>query len=280
MASEEEVLVVLDENAPFAAAQEGTSEAQGETPTAEEDVEESSSGEDDTGTEPEALEDLDLSDLTEEDLRVLEEFAEQSFQERLKEVLPQIQSGWDRRNAVLQRQLEEYQRQMDEIRRQLREAQAQGLPPEEREKLERIWEFEDQKSALQKYHEELTQFYNDLVVQALLQQYGEYGVTEEMLREAGSLEEAEALCLRVQNEFQQALLEEIVKAIEGLDLGDEKKPAVAKKGAQGKKPPAGSVAASEAAGAPTTPPQGEKTSAGGIDALAESFRSGWQTLRF
>lgn len=275
MSKDEEVLVVLDEaGSPFAGKEEGTSaEAAGETPDQTEDVEEPEAGEDsETG---DLEEELDLSELTEEDLAVLEEFAETSFQERLREVLPQIQSGWDKRNAALQRQLEEYQRQMDEIRRQLREAQVQGLPPEEREKLERIWEIEDQKAALQQYHQELTNFYNELVIQTLLQEYGEYGVTEEMLREAGSLEEAEKLCLAVQNEFQSALLEELLNAIEENLEGAK---GTTKK-AQAKKPPAGSVAASEA-GTPAPTPASGGSKAEGIDALAESFRSGWQTLRF
>ena len=215
-------------------------------------------------------------ELTEEEAAALEEqlreFLAPYLQEEVEQVRRSMQSTYDRRIHQLQQQYQALQQQLQEREQEIRRIQLEGLPEEERQKLQQVWELEDKQRQLQQYQQELDEYYKELLISSYLLEYGQYGVTREQLEQIESPEEIEAFCLEAKANALEQALQQLQEQQSGVQQRSTRrapqKQAVA---AQQPSAPAGANAPSDVgAGAPT---QSEEFVQGtGMSTLVENLR--------
>ena len=237
--------------------------------------------EDDTETDSADDTEDDSEALDEEDRIALEElrdyFAEEARKEAQEEIVPKLQSTYDRQIAQLSKQLNQVQEgakaREQELRDQVRQAQTVGLTDVEKSELQRRWDWEDKNADLQAQQTELASIQVELLRTAYAQEYSTFGLTAEDLEDFDSVEEMEAFVKEVQIEYYRQLAEARATAPEA-DTEDTPK---AKKSS--KKPaPAGATAPTDAGGGGAPPDAPKLNLERSRVAMAENLRSGWETI--
>lgn len=196
--------------------------------------------------------------------------------QQVREQTANMQSGLDRRMAAERAAHEE---QMAAVKAENRRLQAEGLTAEQREGLERQWEFDDRQEALDKREQGLTDYHDDLEIARLIQTYSEFGITEEQLHEV-EFEEREAFCL----EAKANALDEEVRRLRGEPAAQPngQAPAPAPKPQAQQPPPAapaGAQAPSDTGGGGVTPPP-QRDEGTGKQAMTNNVGGGWETAQF
>lgn len=138
----------------------------------------------------------------------LNTFLEEQIEVRLKE----RQSGFDKRAAQLDRQLQDSATREKELRTEIRQLQAQGLPEEERQKLLDRYAQQDERVELDAYRSQLVDYHKNLYVESLALEFGEYGVKQEALEQVDSPEEMEAFCYETKANYLEAQMNQARQA--------------------------------------------------------------------
>lgn len=99
--------------------------------------------------------------------------------------LREAQSGWDRRNQLLQEQVKQEKERIAALEKQhrdeLRKAQLEGLPLSERTRMQEVWEIEDARAEVKAQRDAVTQYHQTVEGLRLFQEYHIFGVTEDDL---------------------------------------------------------------------------------------------------
>ena len=227
----------------------------------------------------------DDEDLTEEEAVALDELRnflrEEARNEIAGEVVPKLQSTYDRQIASLQRQFQAAQTasqaREQELLDAVREAKLNGLTEAEKDQLRTQWNFEDRERSLNDREQELTGYHVELLREAYAKEYAEFGLTAEDLVDFDTPETMDEFVKEVQLEFYKQLAELRAQGVVTTD-GDDPQP-------QPKKPapkaPAGVSAPSEAGAGSAVPAGKQPITATGAEALRDALRDpeGWENVR-
>jgi hypothetical protein len=97
--------------------------------------------------------------------------------------------------STVQQQLEASNTRLDQITQEVREGKLQGLSPEDQASLRKTWELDDREKSLNERQTTIETFHSDTDILALLNEYEQFGVTEENLMTV-PMDEREAFCER------------------------------------------------------------------------------------
>ena len=287
LANTEEVTLQVDDGNPASAA--GASQS---TSTSVSD----GAGDGDQGGSPGEIVEVDVNaieaaledddeNLTDEEAVALDELRnfllEEARNEIAGEVVPKLQSTYDRQIANLQRQFQAAQTasqaREQELLDAVREAKLNGLTETEKEQLRTQWNFEDRERTLNDRETELTGYHVELLREAYAKDYAEFGLTAEDLVEFDTPEAMDEFVKEVQLEFYKQLAElraqGVVPTAEDDPQPQVKKPAP--------KAPAGVSAPSEAGAGGAVPASKQAITATGAEALRDALRDpdGWENVR-
>ncbi len=229
---------------------------------------------------------LDDEDLTEDEAVALDELRnfllEEARKEITGEVVPRLQSTYDRQISNLQRQFQAAQSQAQAREKELldavREAKLNGLTDAEKAQLQTQWDFEDKNRALDEREQMLTGYHVELLRDAYAQEYAEFGLTADDLMEFDTPEAMDEFVKEVQLEYYKQLAELRAQGVTTADAGDEPQP-------QSRKPapkaPAGVSAPSDAGTGGAVPASKQPITATGAEALRDALRDpdGWENVR-
>lgn len=175
-------------------------------------------------------------------------------------------SGLDRKINTLQKQLQDKEAEVERVRqeteRKLREAQSQGLPEEERKKLQAIWDIEDARREVERREKAVKGLALNVEGMRVLTKYEAFGITEDDI-------------LGFDGDF--VGLEDHIKAIAFDRVNDPNyKPATgAKPGAASAGKPAGAGAAQDLGS--SSPPAGSEgpklLTTVGVDSMAANIKA-------
>ncbi len=212
-------------------------------------------------------------DLTEEEYTQFKARLQEELAAPYAERLRTQQSGQDKAMSAVQQQLEASNARLDQITQEVREGKLQGLTPEEQAGLRKTWELDDREKKLNKYEETVKSFHSDTDILALLNEYEQFGVTEEVLT-AVPIDERELFCEQKRAEYWEA------KAKAGGQSGTNGQP---QQPAPPPKPvPAGVHAPSDTGGGGSAEPPPQPNTEQGPGAMADNIgrRESWQTPTF
>jgi len=248
----------------------------------------------DQGGSPDDLEQVDLADveaalddedLTEDEAVALDELRnfllEEARNEIAGEVVPKLQSTYDRQIANLQRQFQQAsasaQAREKELLDAVRDAKLNGLTEAEKAQLKTQWDFEDKMRALDDREQMLTGYHVELLRDAYAQEYAEFGLTAEDLAEFDTPEAMDEFVKEVQLEFYKQLAE--LRAQGATQVDDEAPQPQPRKPAP--KAPAGVSAPSDAGTGGAVPSGKQPITATGAEALRDALRDpdGWENVR-
>lgn len=168
-----------------------------------------------------------------------------ALHEAIQSQVSQAQSGWDRRNHLLEEQNAKLTQQISEIGQRVKEAERhgkeEGLSGEESALLRAGWDVEDAKSLLNTQREAVDEYRTAVIAHDAMVRFGSLGLTEEMLEGKGADE------------------------IDGM---------MAAYGTIAKQPtPAAAKATSDLGGAPPAPEPFKLGSEQGVDAMATNVKN-------
>ena len=248
----------------------------------------------DQGGSPDDLEQVDLADveaalddedLTEDEAVALDELRnfllEEARNEIAGEVVPKLQSTYDRQIANLQRQFQQAsasaQAREKELLDAVRDAKLNGLTEAEKAQLKTQWDFEDKMRALDDREQMLTGYHVELLRDAYAQEYAEFGLTAEDLAEFDTPEAMDEFVKEVQLEFYKQLAE--LRAQGATQVDDEAPQPQPRKPAP--KAPAGVSPPSDAGTGGAVPSGKQPITATGAEALRDALRDpdGWENVR-
>ena len=165
------------------------------------------------------------------------------------------QSGLNKRDALLTKQLEEakkaQEKQEAEVTRLRRAVEVAGMSKEEKEALQQQWNYDDAMKEVEKTRLSVTDYHRHVEALRLVNEYGKYGFTPEMIEDDDSLEDMEVKALRAKADF-----------FEGGG-----KPAEKPAG------PAAASAASDLGGAGPAPKEFKLGTGQGIDAMSANLKA-------
>lgn len=132
--------------------------------------------------EPDAAE---LAQLSPEDQEFIKDLYAQARKELEDEVVPRIQSGYDRREAALQRQITTMQeaasKREAELQSEIRDRMLAGLTPEEQDKLRAQWDVADERAKLDEMRIEVEAYHKSVFIADCIQRFPELELTVEEL---------------------------------------------------------------------------------------------------
>lgn len=257
----------------------------------EDEDDDEATDEDDVETQGDPDTDDDEDDeLTEEELTALEELEtylqEQAARRVEQEVVPRLQSTYDRQIAAQERQLRELreanEKRVQELTAQVREAQLNGLPEAEKARLRTEWDWEDRQRQLDTREAELTGYHNEIQKAFIVQEYSQFGLQLDDLDEFETPEEMVEFAREVELEYYRLMVKNGGQVAEDTDEEDEdeEKPRSKKVSAKPKaRVPAGASAPSDGGGGPAVPEGSKFNSNTGPSAMAENIKNGWDTVR-
>ncbi len=222
----------------------------------------------------------DEGDLSEEELSALEgrldEYIASEVDKRIGTRVGSVQQAKDREIANLNQRIKAQDEQMKAIRQEIREGKLAALTPEEQSKMREQWDFEDRKTSLDTYETELDGFYRDLMIQALVIDYKEFGVTAEELSEIDDPDEMEQACKDKELAYWRGVASGEIKPKQGVQSGVTKQAPTRETRATpaGKQAPAGASAPSDlgTSGSPDSGAAKGKVAEGtGLKSLAETY---------
>lgn len=196
------------------------------------------------------------------------------------EILPRLQSGFDRRVAnierALQAQLEASEKQAEALREETRQAKLNGLTAEEQDKLKQTWLLEDEKAKLDAFRQEVVEYHKSVFVADCISQFPELELTEDELNQFETPEEIEVF-----------IKDSLISHLRGQDSDSTKtgtEPAKTAAAPAASTPatrtaPAGLDAPSDAGGGAAVPDPTKFDSRTGREAMAANIGSGWETVR-
>lgn len=137
----------------------------------------------------------------------LDAYLEEQLQTRVDAALRERQSGFDKRAAQLDRQVQEARTREQELTRQMRELQTRDLTEAERAKVLATFQQADERAELDAYRTELMDYHKSVFIDSLLLDFASTeGVTRDALEQFDSPEEMEVFCYERQNEALQGQL--------------------------------------------------------------------------
>lgn len=190
--------------------------------------------------------------LTEEQISTL-------FQDRLVDATKGLERRISAQATELKTLRQDNQRIQQGAKEQVRQAQLQGLSERDRTAMQEVWTREDQATAISGREQAVMDLYKATEGLRLFLTYGEYGVTEEELLAAGSVEEMESLAKD--------------KAIEFLRTGGQSKAQAQKTVEAVAKAPAGASAQADLGNQPPVQDGAKLLSTGGLDAMAANVKT-------
>jgi len=174
---------------------------------------------------------------------------------QVEDRLAKAQSGLNKRDALLTKQLEEAKKTQDkqeaEVTRLRRAVEVAGMSKEEKEALQQQWNYDDAMKDVEKTRLSVTDYHRHVEALRLVNEYGTYGFTPEMIEDDDSLEDMEVKALRAKADF-----------FEGGG-----KPAEKPAG------PAAASAASDLGGAGPAPKEFKLGTGQGIDAMSANLKA-------
>ena len=174
---------------------------------------------------------------------------------QVEDRLAKAQSGLNKRDALLTKQLEEakkaQEKQEAEVTRLRRAVEVAGMSKEEKEALQQQWNYDDAMKEVEKTRLSVTDYHRHVEALRLVNEYGKYGFTPEMIEDDDSLEDMEVKALRAKADF-----------FEGGG-----KPAEKPTG------PAAASAASDLGGAGPAPKEFKLGTGQGIDAMSANLKA-------
>jgi len=174
---------------------------------------------------------------------------------QVEDRLAKAQSGLNKRDALLTKQLEEakkaQEKQEAEVTRLRRAVEVAGMSKEEKEALQQQWNYDDAMKDVEKTRLSVTDYHRHVEALRLVNEYGKYGFTPEMIEDDDSLEDMEVKALRAKADF-----------FEGGG-----KPAEKPAG------PAAASAASDLGGAGPAPKEFKLGTGQGIDAMSANLKA-------
>ena len=174
---------------------------------------------------------------------------------QVEDRLAKAQSGLNKRDALLTKQLEEakkaQEKQEAEVTRLRRAVEVAGMSKEEKEALQQQWNYDDAMKEVEKTRLSVTDYHRHVEALRLVNEYGKYGFTPEMIEDDDSLEDMEVKALRAKADF-----------FEGGG-----KPAEKPAG------PAAASAASDLGGAGPAPKEFKLGTGQGIDAMSANLKA-------
>ena len=216
------------------------------------------------GTEGEETLTPEEGQALEEGLRKLGWVKGDEIQERIS----QAQSGHDRRNAALEKQLKDERDARLEseatLRHEVQEARVQGLPEEEREQAQRLFEHKEEQRRVREQAQATDSYFQTVRAYDLSVRYAQYwpGATDAEKRTA-----AEAALMGCEDVDGMELLAERQKSEFYEALASGKAPE-----AGGAKKPAGAGAPSDAGGAAPAEKPTEPSTEQNLDAMAGNIK--------
>lgn len=148
----------------------------------------------------------DSEELTAEEQAEFEGLMEGIVKARIGAAIVEARSGWqsdsDKRYSDLKEQLDKVQA---DARAKAEEVELAELDPEERAALLEKRGLDSRKAELDEYAGTLDEFYKDMFVATLIEDYGEYGITRERLQVFAEPEQMEAYCEQIQEAVGRAL---------------------------------------------------------------------------
>lgn len=229
-----------------------------------------------TEAQPPSAEGEGEEELTEEEYQKFRTQLQEELGAEYDEKLRTQQSGQDRAMATVQQQLDVSNERLDQMNQEMREGKLQGLTPEEQAGLRKTWELDDREKKLNEYETSVKSFHSDTDILALLNEYKEFGVTEEILT-AVPIDERELFCEQKRSEYWET------KARAGEQPGTNGQPQQATPSPSPQAPvPAGASAPSDTGGGGAAEPPPQPNTEQGPDAMAENIgKSGsWQPAPF
>ena len=233
-------------------------------------VEPEATSEDEAATgEPEAGSQPDEVALTpEEEETLLAELKESGYvhEDEVQERIREAQSGWDKRNAALQKQLADLDAQnaqaMSALRSELREVKLAGMDEEEAKGLRDAWNSEDRQKELEKRIGAVDEYARTTHAYALSTRFGQYWdgqeEAERELQECKTLEDMDVLAAQKKAEYYERLASG--------EQGTKGKAGSPKKG------PAGTRAKSDAGGSAPAAKPSEPSTEQTLDAMGSNIK--------
>lgn len=177
--------------------------------------------------------------------------------------LTAAQSGWDKRNRLLEDQLkserEARESEATQHRDELRRAQLDGLPPSERARLQESWNLEDARAEVSKQAKAVQDYHKVVEGLRLFQTYAQFGVTEDDLLGIADVDAMEAFCKDKKLSF-----------LEGKLSGGSSQNG---NGPSSKPAAAGSTAPYDPGGNPPAPGENKLLTSEGVEAMGANIKS-------
>lgn len=132
-----------------------------------------------------------------ESLKSLADLIRGSANEAVQEALRTQQSSYDRRAAVTDRQLQDARQREIDAQARVRDLETRDLTAEERATVMARYAQEDKAEELQAWEDQLVDYHRGVLTRDLIAEYGEFGVTPEVLEQVESPDMMEAYCFEV-----------------------------------------------------------------------------------
>ena len=124
---------------------------------------------------------------------------------QVEDRLAKAQSGLNKRDALLTKQLEEAKKTQDkqeaEVTRLRRAVEVAGMSKEEKEALQQQWNYEDAMKEVEKTRLSVADYHRHVEALRFVTEYGKYGFTPELIEDGDSLEDMEVKALRAKADF-------------------------------------------------------------------------------
>lgn len=221
-------------------------------------------------------------ELTPEEEAALDALMEQIRAEVQQDVLPKVQSSYDRRIAALERKAEADARtaeaRVQALQEEVRQAKLVGLTADEQARLKAQWSLEDEQGKLDAYRAEVEAYHKEVYIADCLAQYGpDLGVTAEDLAQFESPDEIESYIKDLALAHYRDLAASGGAAPAAPASAPAAKPAAAPS-PSAPSSPAGLDAPTDAGGGAASPAPRQFDPRPGKEAMAANINGGWETV--
>lgn len=197
------------------------------------------------------------------------------------ELVPRIQSGYDRRTQVLERRLEAQQEaaaeQQARLREEIRQTKLTGLSDEDKAKLQAQWNLEDRQAEVEALSVEVDAYYKSVFIADCIQQFPELELTPEDLDQFDTPEDIEAAIKDALIESYRSGALQAPTDTPAAQGADKAAPTAAAPAA--KPGPAGLHAQTDAGGGAAAPTVPKFDNRPGKEAMAANINQGWETVQ-
>ena len=181
----------------------------------------------------------------------------------VQERLRGAQSGWDKRNKLLEDQNKALQETLKQTQAnalaEQRRIQLESTPEHMRAQLQEQWNVADEKAELKSQRDQLLTYHQTVEALRIFQTYGTFGVTEEMLLECKTIEEMEKLALETKVAF--------------FENGGKVPAKAATTAAKGEQKPAGQSASADLGGNPGAHQEAGLLTTRGVESMGANIKN-------